>query len=65
MIRVTILPTSGGIIPSHQGKEGNITSHPSHDILYLVLFCHMICCSVVHCFVVWLTGIQYLHVLEF
>ena len=65
MICVTILPTSGGIILSHQGKERNITSHPSHDILYLILFCHMVCCLVVHCMVVWLTGIQYLHVLEF
>ena len=63
MICVTILPTSGGIILSHQGKERNITSHPSHDILYLILFCHMVCCLVVHCMVVWLTRMQYLHVL--
>ena len=28
--------------PSHQGKQRNITPHPSYDILYLVLFCGLL-----------------------
>ena len=44
---------------NHQGEQRNITWHSSYDILYLVLLVGS--CFGVHCMVVWLTGIQYLH----
>ena len=43
-------------------KANNVTLHHTPHTTYYTLYC-LVCCLVVHCMVVWLTGIQYFHVL--